>query len=75
MSTSNVANITHNKWLQQPGNTMTCLYEVTMDDMIRAFMKLKVVVRCGDPELLANAMKSYLGALNLNTRDCLLEGS
>jgi hypothetical protein len=36
-----------------------------------ASLKLKVVARCGDPKLLANAMKSYLGVENLNTRDSL----
>ena len=77
---------------------MTCLYEVTMDGLIRAFMqianyrswlrggyagkgpesvslKLKVVAMCGDPKLLAEAMKSYQGAEDLYTRDCALEGS
>ena len=34
-------------------------------------LKLKVVARCGDPKLLANAMKSYSGVENLNTRDSL----
>ena len=77
---------------------MTCLYEVTVDDLIRVFMqitnyrlwlrdgstgkgidsmslKLKVAARCGDLKLLADAMKSYLGAEDLNTRDCALKGS
>ena len=62
---------------------MTCLYEATVDNMIRAFMqianyrawfkggldgkgpdfaslKLKAATRCGDPEMLADAIKSYL---------------
>jgi hypothetical protein len=88
----------HNKWLQQSGNKMTCLYEATVDDLICAFMqianyrswlrggstgkgldyvslKLKAAARYGDPKLLADAMKSYLGAEDLNRRDCVLEGS
>jgi hypothetical protein len=40
-----------------------------------ASLKLKVVFRCGDPKLLAYAMKSYAGLEYLNTRDCALEGS
>lgn len=39
-----------------------------------ASLKLKVAVRCGDPKLLVDAMKSYLGAKDLNTRDYALEG-
>ena len=78
---------------------MTCLYEVTVDDLIRAFMhianyrswlkwdstdkghysaslKLKAAAKCGDPKLLADAMKSYPGIIeDLNTRECALEGS
>ena len=84
MPTCNLAETVHNKWLQQSGNKMTCLYEATVDDLIRAFMqianyrswlrggstgkgpdfaslKLKVAARCGDPKLLADAMKSYRG--------------
>ena len=38
-------------------------------------LKLKVATICGDPKLLAKATKSYPGAKNLNTRDCVLEGS
>ena len=34
-----------------------------------ASLKLKPVVRCGDPKMLANAMKSYSGAEGANTRD------
>jgi hypothetical protein len=98
MPTCNLAETMHNKWLQQSGNKMTCLYEATVDDLIRAFMqianyrswlrggftgkgpdfaslKLKVAARCGDPKLLADAMKSYPGVEDLNTRDCALEGS
>ena len=37
--------------------------------------KLKVVAICGDLKLLADAMKSYPGLEDLNTRDCALEGS
>ena len=39
MPTCNLAEIVHNKWLQQFGNKMTYLYEATMDDMICAFMQ------------------------------------
>ena len=38
-------------------------------------LKLKVVVRCGDPKLLVEAKKSYWGAKNVNTKDCALKGS
>jgi hypothetical protein len=38
-----------------------------------ASLKLKAVARCGDPKLLADAMKSYPGAENLNRRDCASE--
>ena len=38
-------------------------------------LKLKVAAMCGDPKLLADAMKSYPGLEDLNTRDCALEGS
>jgi len=81
MPTFNLAETMHNKWLQQSGNKMTCLYEATMNDLICAFMqianyrsslrggstgkgldsaslKLKAPARCGDPKLLADAMKS-----------------
>ena len=34
----NLAEPVHNKWLQQFGNKMTCLYEATVDDLISAFM-------------------------------------
>jgi len=77
---------------------MTCLYEATVNVLIRAFMqianyrswlrggstgkgpdfvslKLKVVGRCEDPKLLADAMNSYPSAEDLNTKDCALEGS
>ena len=40
MPTCNLAEIVHNKWLQQSGNKMICLYEATVDDMIRAFMQI-----------------------------------
>ena len=98
MPTCNLAKTMHNKWLQQSGNKMICLYEATMDDLIRAFiqivnyrswlrggptgkgldsasLKLKVAARCGDLKLLADAMKSYPGAEDLNTKDCALKGS
>lgn len=41
MPTSNLAKIVHNKWLQQSGNKMTCLYEATIDDLILPFMQIK----------------------------------
>ena len=37
-------------------------------------LELKVAARCGHPKLLADAMKSYPGLQDLNTRDCALEG-
>ena len=97
MPTCNLAETVH-KWFQQFSNKMTCLYEVTVVNLIRAFMrianyrswleggstgkgldptslKLKDVAMCGDPKLLVEAMKSYPGAKDLNTRDCALEGS
>lgn len=37
-------------------------------------LKLKVVARFGDPKLMVDAMKSYLGVKVLNTWDCALEG-
>ena len=40
MPTCNLAETVHNKWLQQSGNKMTCLYEATVDDLIRAFMQI-----------------------------------
>ena len=40
MPTCNLVEIVHNKWLQQSGNKMTCLYEATVDDMIHAFMQI-----------------------------------
>ena len=98
MPTCNLAGTVYNKWLQQSGNKMICLYEATVDDMIRVFMqignyrtwlkgeldgkgldyaslKLKATARCGDPKILADAMKSYLGAEGANTINCALEGS
>ena len=38
-------------------------------------LKLKVATMCGDSKLLGEAMKSYLGIEDLNTKDCALEGS
>ena len=40
MPTCNLAETIHNKWLQQFGNKMSCLYEATVDDMIRAFVHI-----------------------------------
>ena len=39
MPSCNLAKTVHNRWLQQSGNQMTCLYEATVDDLIRAFMQ------------------------------------
>ena len=38
-------------------------------------LKLKATTMCGDPKILVEAMKSYPGAEDLNTRNCALEGS
>ena len=43
-------------------------------DLDSASLKVKVIVRCKDPKMLADAMKSYLGAESAKTRDCALEG-
>jgi hypothetical protein len=40
-----------------------------------ASLKLKTVARCGDPKMLADAMKSYPRAEYVSIRDCALEGS
>ena len=40
-----------------------------------ASLKFKVVARCGNPKMLADAMKSYSRAEGANTRDCALERS
>ena len=37
-------------------------------------LKRKTIAKCGDPRLLANAMKSYPWVEDVNTRDCALEG-
>lgn len=37
--TCNLAKTLHNKWLQQSGNKITCLYEAIVDDLIWAFMQ------------------------------------
>ena len=37
-------------------------------------LKLKAAPICGDPKLLADAMKSYPRVKDRNTRDCALEG-
>ena len=39
MPSCNLAETVHNRWLQQSGNQMTCLYEAIVDDLIRAFMQ------------------------------------
>lgn len=38
--TSNLVETVYNKWLQQSNNKMTCMYEATVDDLIRAFMHM-----------------------------------
>ena len=40
MPTCNLTETVHNKWLQQFGNKMTCLYEATVDDLICVFMQI-----------------------------------
>ena len=40
MPTCNLVKTVHNKWFQQSGNKMTCLYEVTMNDLIHAFLQI-----------------------------------
>ena len=40
MPTNNLVETVHNKWLQQSGNKVTCLYKATVDDMIRVFMQI-----------------------------------
>ena len=40
MPTCNLGETMHNKWLQQSGNKMICLYKARMDDLIRAFRKI-----------------------------------
>ena len=40
-----------------------------------ASLKLKVTAMCGDPKILVDAIKSYPGADDVNTRYCTLEGS
>ena len=40
-----------------------------------ASLKLMTIARCGDPKLLAYAMKSHPGVEDFNTRYCVLEGS
>ena len=39
-----------------------------------ASLKFKAAARCGDPKILADAMKAFPGAKDVNTRDCTLEG-
>lgn len=36
----NLTKTVHNKWLQQFGNNMTCLYEATMNDLIYIFLQI-----------------------------------
>ena len=36
----NLAETMHNEWLQQSENKMICMYEATVDDLIRAFIQI-----------------------------------
>jgi hypothetical protein len=45
--TCNLVETVHNKWLQRSGKNMTCLYEATVDDMIRAFMQIATWLKGG----------------------------
>ena len=36
----NLIKTVHKKWLQYSGNKMTCLYEVTMDNLIFVFLQI-----------------------------------
>jgi hypothetical protein len=38
--TCNLAETVHNKWLQQSGNKMICMYKAIVADMIRVFMQI-----------------------------------
>lgn len=40
MPTYNLAETVYNKWLQQYGNNMTCLYEAMVGSMICAYMQI-----------------------------------
>ena len=40
MPTCSLVEKVHNKWLQQSGNKITCMYEATMDDLIQALMQI-----------------------------------
>ena len=40
ISTCNLAKMVHNKWLQQVGNKMLCLYKKMMDNLICAFIQI-----------------------------------
>ena len=44
-------------------------------DLDSASLKFKTVAMCGDPKMLVDAMKSYPGAEDVNTRYCALGGS
>ena len=39
MLSCNLAETVHNRWLQQSGNQVTCLYEASVDDLIRTFIQ------------------------------------
>ncbi len=40
MPSCNLAESVHHKWLMQSGNTMECIYEATIDDMVRALQQI-----------------------------------
>ena len=40
MPTCNLVETVDNKWIQQSGNKMTCLYETTVDNMIYTFIQM-----------------------------------
>ena len=40
MPTCNLAKMVHNKWLQEFGNKMTCMYKARVDNLICAFMHI-----------------------------------
>lgn len=96
--TCNLAETIHSTMKRASGNKMTCPYEATIHDMIRAFMqitnyrawlkggkggtgpsstalKLKAAMRSGDPNLLAEVMKTIPGAEDLPLMNSGLEGA
>lgn len=98
MPLCNLAETVHNKWLQQSGNKMTCLYKAIVDDTIRTFMqitnyctwlkggstrkeldeaslKVKATTHIGDPKLIAEAIKVFPRAKDLNERSTNVQGA